>query len=32
MTFGVTENLQNLYNTPDVGFQLGFAWVPRLKE
>jgi hypothetical protein len=32
VTFGVTENLQNLYNTPDVGFQLGFAWVPRLEE
>jgi hypothetical protein len=27
----VTENLQNLNNTPDVGFQIGFAWVPRLK-
>ncbi len=31
LTFGVTENLQNLNNTPDIGFQLGFAWVPRLK-
>jgi len=29
-SFAVTENLQNLNNTPDVGFQLGFAWVPRL--
>ena len=28
VTFGVTENLQNLNNTPDIGFQLGFAWVP----
>ncbi len=28
LTFGVTENLQNLNNTPDIGFQLGFAWVP----
>jgi uncharacterized protein DUF3187 len=31
VTFAATENLQNLYNTPDIGFQLGFAWVPRLK-
>jgi hypothetical protein len=30
LSFGVTENLQNLNNTPDVGFQIGFAWVPRL--
>ena len=28
-TFGITENLQNVNNTPDVGFQLGFAYVPR---
>ena len=27
-TFGVTENLQNINNTPDIGFQLGLAWVP----
>ncbi|MES1263186.1 MAG: DUF3187 family protein, partial [Peristeroidobacter soli] len=31
LTFGVTENLQNLNNTPDIGFQLGFAWVPKLE-
>jgi hypothetical protein len=31
MSFGVTENLQNLNNTPDIGFQLGFAYVPRMK-
>ena len=31
VTFGMTENLQNLNNTPDIGFQMGFAWVPRLK-
>jgi hypothetical protein len=31
MTFAITENLQNLNNTPDVGFQLGFAWAPRLR-
>jgi hypothetical protein len=30
-SFGITENLQNLNNTPDIGFQMGFAWVPRLK-
>jgi len=30
VSFGVTENLQNLNNTPDVGFQIGFAWLPRL--
>jgi hypothetical protein len=28
-SFGITENLQNLNNTPDIGFQLGFAYVPR---
>jgi len=31
-SFAVTENLQNLNNTPDVGFQAGFAWVPRFKK
>ena len=28
LTFGVTENLQNINNTPDIGFQLGVAYVP----
>ncbi len=28
VTFGITENLQNINNTPDIGFQLGLAWVP----
>lgn len=28
ITFGITENLQNINNTPDIGFQLGLAWVP----
>lgn len=28
VTFGVTENLQNINNTPDIGIQLGLAWVP----
>jgi hypothetical protein len=27
----VTENLQNLNNTPDIGFQVGFAWVPAIE-
>lgn len=31
VSFAVTENLQNLNNTPDIGFQLGFGWVPRLR-
>jgi hypothetical protein len=31
VSFAATENLQNLNNTPDVGFQLGFAWVPKLR-
>ena len=29
-TIGITENLQNINNTPDIGFQVGFAWVPRI--
>jgi hypothetical protein len=29
-TVGITENLQNVNNTPDIGFQVGFAWVPRI--
>jgi hypothetical protein len=28
-TFGFTENVQNINNTPDIGLQLGFAYVPR---
>jgi hypothetical protein len=31
VSFAITENLQNLNNTPDVGFQLGFAWAPKLQ-
>jgi hypothetical protein len=31
VSFAVTENLQNLNNTPDIGFQLGFAWIPQLR-
>lgn len=29
-TFGFTENVQNINNTPDIGLQLGFAYVPHL--
>ena len=28
VTFGITENLQNVNNTPDIGFQLGLAYIP----
>lgn len=28
-TFGITENVQNINNTPDIGFQFGFAYVPH---
>ena len=28
-TAAITENLQNVNNTPDVAFQLGYAYVPR---
>lgn len=31
ISFAMTENLQNVNNTPDVGFQLGLAYVPRLQ-
>jgi hypothetical protein len=29
VTFGITENVQNLNNTPDIGFQLGAVWLPE---
>ncbi len=29
ISFGVTENLQNVNNTPDIGLQLGLAYIPR---
>ena len=29
-TFAVTENLQNLNNTPDIGLVLGFAFIPQM--
>ncbi|HEU5133689.1 MAG TPA: DUF3187 family protein [Steroidobacteraceae bacterium] len=28
VSFGITENVQNINNTPDIGFQLGVAWLP----
>ena len=31
-TVAITENLQNVNNTPDIGFQLGYAYVPRLSR
>jgi len=31
-SFGVTENLQNVDNTPDVGFQLGWVYGPALRR
>lgn len=29
LTLGFTENVQNVNNTPDIGFQLGIAYVPH---
>lgn len=29
LSFGITENLQNINNTPDISAQLGIAYVPR---
>jgi hypothetical protein len=26
--FGITENVQNINNTPDIGLQLGLSWMP----
>jgi uncharacterized protein DUF3187 len=31
-TFGVTENIQNYNNTPDIGFQIGWAYSPALRR
>jgi hypothetical protein len=31
-TFGFTENVQNINNTPDIGLQLGFAYVPHISQ
>jgi hypothetical protein len=32
VTFGITENVQNINNTPDIGVQLGVAWVPAMQR
>jgi hypothetical protein len=32
VTFGITENVQNINNTPDIGIQLGLAWVPTMQH
>jgi hypothetical protein len=33
LTFALTENLQNINNTPDIGVQLGVAYIPhRIKR
>jgi hypothetical protein len=29
LTFGFTENVQNINNTPDIGIQIGLAYVPH---
>ena len=31
LSVAITENLQNLNNTPDIGLQFGLAWVPALQ-
>jgi hypothetical protein len=31
VTFAVTENLQNINNTPDIGMQIGWGYVPSWK-
>jgi Protein of unknown function (DUF3187) len=31
-SFAVTENLQNVNNTPDIGVQFGIAYIPRLRR
>jgi hypothetical protein len=31
-TFGFTENVQNINNTPDIGLQFGFTYVPALRS
>ena len=32
LSFGFTENLQNINNTPDIGFQLGYSYSPALRQ
>ena len=31
LTFAITENLVNYNNSPDIGFQLGWAYSPEIK-
>jgi hypothetical protein len=31
LSFGITENLQNINNTPDIGFQLGWRFSPAIR-
>jgi hypothetical protein len=31
LSFGITENLQNFNNTPDISVQFGVAWAPRAR-
>ena len=28
ISFGITENVQNINNSPDIGLQLGLSWMP----
>jgi len=28
VSFGITENVQNINNTPDIGLQFGLSWIP----
>jgi hypothetical protein len=32
LSFGITENFQNIDNTPDIGVQFGWAYSPALKR
>jgi len=32
LSFGITENFQNINNTPDIGVQLGWAYSPALRQ
>jgi hypothetical protein len=32
LTFAVTENLVNYNNSPDIGFQIGWAYTPAIKR
>lgn len=32
LSFAVTENVSNFNNTPDVGFQLGLAYIPHRRD